>query len=73
MKHVILVLMLGVGCAGCTQFVSAETIKYLAQSDRSWCSAVTTPWGKGVISGTGAPNATVTCSTEGLSVRTSMP
>jgi len=71
MKAATLLVALGVlaACEGCTQFVSSETIKYLAQSDRSWCSSATTPWGKGTIAGTGARNATVTCSQEGLTVR----
>lgn len=48
--------------------VSADMIKALSVSERSWCVSISTVYGTARVGGSGVQGGSVTCTQEGLSV-----
>jgi putative VirB-like lipoprotein len=55
--------------AGCSLAPSDDVIRELVKSERSWCMTVNTVYGTARIAGTGIRNGTVSCSQEGMVVK----
>lgn len=67
MKYSILLVAVLIG--GCSLAPSDQVLSVLAQSERSWCLAVSSVYGTMKAGGTGVRGGSMSCTSDGLSVK----
>jgi hypothetical protein len=65
----VIVAVLLATLGGCSLAPSDDVLRELVKNERSWCLIVNTVYGTARIAGTGIRNGTVSCSQEGMVVK----